>query len=157
MIKKQIIGAICAAALTGSIAPMVGGAAMASAAQMPNISEGYYSYTTGSSKDSGYILMMTVKKVQPGKITYTLDQSRWWPPLGGAVTSSKTIKAKIRNGKSLCKFKTFCGDTCKAEIKIVSKKKVKVRVESLITGHEKRPLTTGWEWKTLKRSKTGLL
>lgn len=155
MAKKRIASALLTAMLAGIVIPQVGAIAMASAAQMPNISEGYYMYETGSSK-SGFALRMTVKKVQSGKIICTLDQSRWYPPAGGYITSSRTIKAKVKNNKSTCKFKSFGGDTCKAQIKIISNKKVKIKVDTLKAGHEWHPLGTGGEWKTLKRAKTGL-
>ena len=91
--------------------------------------KGCYKYTYSKSSGSGYALYLTVKKVKNGWATMTLDQSYWWPPCGGAVISSKTIKAKVRSNKASFKFKTYGGDACKAWVKFYSKKTVKVSIK----------------------------
>lgn len=126
------------------------------------IKKGVYSKTVGGFdswgknkpiKKMGYILSLCVEKVKDKKVTFYFEQARFWGVGGSYTCDSRTITKKLKRNKATFTFKTGMGDKCKATIRFVSSKKVKVRIKTLTSGNERHPLTTGYKWRTLKYKK----
>lgn len=122
-------------------------------------SKGTYEYTSGHPElwgigkgpQSGYILQCKVTGVKGSRVTLQIEQAYFYGDSGSYIADSLKKAVKLKNNYAEFKFKTFCGDTCKAKLKVVSKKKVKLAIKTVEYGHERIPMSTGYKYKVLKR------
>ena len=121
--------------------------------------KGTYEYTSGHPElwgvgkgpQSGYILQCKVTGVKGSRMTLQIEQAYFYGDVGSYIADSEKKTVKLKGNYAEFKFKTFCGDTCKAKLKVLSRKRIKLAVKTIEYGHERMPISTGYKYKALKR------
>lgn len=121
--------------------------------------KGTYEYTSGHPElwgigkgpQNGYILQCKVTGVKGNRVTLQIEQTVLYGDAGYYIADSKKKTVTLKSNYATFKFKTFCGDTCKAKLKVVSKNKLKLAIKTTSSGHERIPISTNYKYKVLKR------
>ena len=117
--------------------------------------KGTYSYTkghpelwgVGKGPQSGYILQCKVTSVKGNRVTLQIEQTIFYGDAGIYIADSKKKTVALKNNYSAFKFKTYCGDTCQAKLKVVSRSKIKLAIKTVEGGRERISMSTDYKYK----------
>lgn len=167
--KNRVLALVAMVALACAIVP--GGVAFASgssghvasvAPQSTASYKGLYEHTCGDpsawggqtpTKKPGYTLSLEILKKKSRSAKIVFNQLYFYGVVGYYIATSKATTVKLKKGKGSFTFRSSEGDRGRGRIKLVSKKRIKLSLETTVYGHERLPLSTGGKYKTLKRAK----